>query len=179
MGRFMETSYLLNSLDQPISERPGAKAFRDPEAALPLAQRAVKLAGNQADCLNTLGVVYYRLGRWDDAIKTLQAAANCRAEGAGGGELLFLAMSYQKGGRPDAASDQFDRATRWWTQAQLTAQQAEGQFESAVEQFDEVERIGTLKAWDWLFRALCHARLNLLKSIWPTRGDFPCGFRLA
>jgi WD40 repeat protein/tetratricopeptide (TPR) repeat protein len=101
----------------------GPKAFRDSQAALPLAQRAVKLAPNQAECLNTLGVVYYRLGRWDDAINTLHAAARSRPAGASGSDLLFLAMSYHKGGRPDVARVQFEQAIHWWNRAQLTAQQ--------------------------------------------------------
>jgi hypothetical protein len=40
------------------------------------------------------------------------------------------------------------------------AQYRAGQFEDAIHTFDEVVRVRTLRAWDWLFLAMAHARLG-------------------
>ncbi len=103
----------------------GPKALRDPDAALPLARRAVELAPNNPDCLNTLGGVLYRLGRWDEAVETLHAAARANPEGASGYDLFFLAMSHQRLGEAEQAREQFDRATRWWAGADVDSKQAD------------------------------------------------------
>ena len=49
----------------------GPPAIRDPDAALPLARRAVDLAPGDPLCRSTLGVAYARLGRWSDALAEL------------------------------------------------------------------------------------------------------------
>jgi tetratricopeptide (TPR) repeat protein len=46
----------------------GPEKERDPVKALPLANKAVELVRGSAVYLNTLGVVYYRLGRYQQAI---------------------------------------------------------------------------------------------------------------
>jgi WD40 repeat protein/tetratricopeptide (TPR) repeat protein len=101
----------------------GPKALRDPDAALPLAKRAVELAPDVPDRLNTLGVVYYRLGRWNDAIDALHAAAQANPQGATGFDLYFQAMSHQQLGQTDLAREEFDLATQWWAEAELTTAQ--------------------------------------------------------
>ena len=47
---------------------------RDPAKALSLAEKAVAAKPNAYEYLNTLGVVYYRLGQHPKAIETLQKA---------------------------------------------------------------------------------------------------------
>jgi tetratricopeptide (TPR) repeat protein len=91
----------------------GPAKLRDARKALPLAERAAELARNDYACLNVLGIVYYRLGRWDQAVKTLQAAAADRKEGPTASNLFFLAMSYQQLGKRDKARKCYDRAVRW------------------------------------------------------------------
>src|SRR5262249_38953996 len=48
------------------------EALRNMEAALPLAERAVRLATGNADYRNTLGVAYYRAGRYREAAEVLR-----------------------------------------------------------------------------------------------------------
>jgi hypothetical protein len=50
-----------------------------------------------------------------------------------------------------------------WTgnlRALAAAQYRVGQYEDAIRTFDEVVRVRTLRAWDWLFLAMAHSRLN-------------------
>ena len=84
---------------------------------LPRALRLVKQAAESDPehgvFLNTLGVVQYRLGRYDAAIATLSrslAANHGRSEGF---DLLFLAMAHHRLGHPGEARACYDRAVRW------------------------------------------------------------------
>jgi WD40 repeat protein len=86
----------------------------DAAKALPLACRAAELAPDEPLCLNTLGVVYYRLGRWQEAAETLEASARANRDGPTAYDLFFLAMSYRQTGQPEKARDYYDRALRWW-----------------------------------------------------------------
>src|SRR5262249_50065690 len=81
----------------------GPAKLRDAGKALPLAERASQLARNDYTCLNVRGIVYYRLGRWDQAVKSLQAAAEVRKEGPTASNLFFLAMTYHQLGKRDEA----------------------------------------------------------------------------
>ena len=83
--------------------------FRDPAAALPLATSAAKEVPKSANIRNTLGVVYYRLGRFQDCIRALEETMQLR----NGGEpmdWLFLAMAHWQLGDKDAARKLFDRS---------------------------------------------------------------------
>jgi WD40 repeat protein/serine/threonine protein kinase len=92
----------------------GEKKFRDPARALPLARRAVELAPDEPVCRNTLGVVYYRLGRWDEAVEALQAAARANRDGPTAYDLFFLAMTYHRTGQAEKARECYDQAMGWW-----------------------------------------------------------------
>jgi uncharacterized protein HemY len=92
----------------------GPKQFRDAPRAQPLARQAVEFAPGEPLCLNTLGVVYYRLGRWQEAVETLQESAQVNPEGATGYDLFFLAMAYGQTGEPEKARACFEQALGWW-----------------------------------------------------------------
>jgi tetratricopeptide (TPR) repeat protein len=89
---------------------------RDPERAMMLARRSVKLAPGQQLTLNTLGVALYRAGHYAEAISVLEQS---RAAGKGefdAFDLFFLAMAHHRLGHGKQARDRFDRALRWWAE---------------------------------------------------------------
>jgi tetratricopeptide (TPR) repeat protein len=91
----------------------GPAPFRDPRKALPFAQRAIGLDAKVSRHHHALGVVYYRLGRWKEAVRAFERGLEVR-----GGETtahydFFLAMSHAKLGDPAKAQDCFDRAMKW------------------------------------------------------------------
>jgi WD40 repeat protein len=103
----------------------GPKPFRDPDQALPLTEKAVKLAPEQWAYHNTLGVVYYRLGRYTEAVTSLSTSLEHDADQSGGFDLYVLAMCHHRLGDAARAKDCFDRAVRWHGQAKLRPEEVE------------------------------------------------------
>jgi hypothetical protein len=102
----------------------GPKEFRDPSRALPLARRAVELAPDEPLCLNTLGVVYYRLGKWQEAAATLEASAAKNPQSGTAYDLFFLAMTYGQTGKAEKARACYHEALgRWRSQGNLAPYQ--------------------------------------------------------
>jgi tetratricopeptide (TPR) repeat protein len=91
----------------------GPEALRDLKQALLLAEKAVRLQPTNLNYRNTLGVVYYRTGRYRHAIETLQANLPKQEAGLLAIDLYFLAMSHHQVGEPGPAQLYFDWATRW------------------------------------------------------------------
>jgi tetratricopeptide (TPR) repeat protein len=91
----------------------GPDQVRNPEKALPLAQKAVALAPTNRNYQNTLGVVYYRLGTFDKAVNTLLGASQPgTAKSTEALNQLFLAMSYHQLGEFARAKKCFAQAPR-------------------------------------------------------------------
>jgi serine/threonine protein kinase/WD40 repeat protein len=88
-------------------------ALRDVEAALPLAEKAVRLAPRPANHHNTLGVAYYRAGRYRDAVNKLRPNVEKEADADVAYDLYFLAMSHHRLGETARARDYYDWAVRW------------------------------------------------------------------
>jgi serine/threonine protein kinase/WD40 repeat protein len=86
---------------------------RQPDKALTLARKAVALDPDNGAYRNTLGVAYYRLGRWSDAVAALEANTEQDADGAAS-DHYFLAMSWHHKGDNARARDHFNRAVRWY-----------------------------------------------------------------
>jgi eukaryotic-like serine/threonine-protein kinase len=84
---------------------------RDPLRAVALAERAVTLVPDSATYLNTLGVVYYRVAWYREAISTLQR--NLRSSSLPAFDLFYLAMCHAQLGDRPRARDCYDRAVRW------------------------------------------------------------------
>jgi len=102
------------------------EALRDVEAALPLAEKAVRLASNAAMYRNTLGVAYYRAGRYREAVKILRSNVEKQADWALPYDLYFLAMGHHRLGQTPQARDYYDLAVRWSrAQRDLSADQLE------------------------------------------------------
>jgi serine/threonine protein kinase/WD40 repeat protein len=89
------------------------EALRDVEAALPLAEKAVRLAPRPAIYRNTLGVAYYRAGRYREAVEVLRPNVENQAEVDVAYDLYFLAMSHYRLGETARARDYYDWAVRW------------------------------------------------------------------
>jgi WD40 repeat protein len=78
-----------------------------------LAEKVVMLMPGSWEYLNTLGIGYYRLGRWPQAVKTLEESLR-RSQGASGAyDLFFLAMAYHRLGQSHRARDCYQRGIRW------------------------------------------------------------------
>jgi serine/threonine protein kinase/WD40 repeat protein len=86
---------------------------RDLDRAVTLARRATELWPGHPNFLNTLGVVHYRTGRYDDAIATLERSRVAHHGRLDGFDLFFLAMAHHKLGHNSQARESFDRAVRW------------------------------------------------------------------
>jgi serine/threonine protein kinase/WD40 repeat protein len=91
----------------------GPEALRDLKEALALAEKALRLAPDNATYRNTLGVVYYRAGRYREAAETLQANLQKQPDQFLAGDLYFLAMSHHRLGNTATAQVYYDWATRW------------------------------------------------------------------
>ncbi len=91
----------------------GPAALRDVGAALPLAQKAVRLAPGNADYRNTLGVAYYRAGRPREAAATLRPNLEHQDDKALAIDLYFLAMSHYRLGELAQARNYLAWAVRW------------------------------------------------------------------
>jgi serine/threonine protein kinase/WD40 repeat protein len=87
--------------------------LREPARALALAQKAVKLDRGNAAHKNTLGLAYYRAGRYREAVEMLRAGLEGQDDRYLPWDLCFLAMAYHQIGEPDWAREYRDLARRW------------------------------------------------------------------
>jgi WD40 repeat protein/Flp pilus assembly protein TadD len=100
--------------------------LRDVKAAVTLAEKAVRLAPNNAVYANTLGAAYYRAGRYREAADVLRPNLDRQGDKYLALDLHFLAMSYHQLGETARARDYFAWAVRWErTQSGLTADAVE------------------------------------------------------
>jgi tetratricopeptide (TPR) repeat protein len=100
--------------------------LRDVKAALPLAEKAAQLAPGDAVIRNTLGLAYYRAGRYREAIDTLRPQLAHQEDWCLAFDLYILAMSHQRLGEAARAQDYYDWAVRWTkTQQGLSAAHVE------------------------------------------------------
>jgi tetratricopeptide (TPR) repeat protein len=85
----------------------GPEAAADLSQAISLIERATQESASSLELLNTLGALYYRAGRFDEALQALeranQTAQEPRALSTPIYAWLFLAMSQQRLGHPEQA----------------------------------------------------------------------------
>jgi WD40 repeat protein/tetratricopeptide (TPR) repeat protein len=89
----------------------GPADVRSPEEALKLASRAVRISPKQSMYMNTLGVAYYRLGRFDEAAETLRR--NLEQSDHSAHDLYFLAMTFRQLAQAVKARDYYTQAEYW------------------------------------------------------------------
>jgi hypothetical protein len=89
------------------------EALRDAKAALPLAEKAARLAPGELVYRNTLGVAYYRAGRYREAVDALSPNVERQGDRNLAIVLYFLAMSHHRLGEPALARNCRDFAFRW------------------------------------------------------------------
>jgi serine/threonine protein kinase/tetratricopeptide (TPR) repeat protein len=84
-------------------------SYRDAKRALRLSKEAVRLAPNDGDFRNTLGVAHYRVGNWKEAIVALQQAVEL-SKGGNVGDWYFLAMAHWQLGNQEEARKCYNQA---------------------------------------------------------------------
>ena len=80
-----------------------------------LAQKAVEIEPYNGYYRNTLGVVCYRLGRYQEAVNHLERNSKLHPEFTAF-DGYFLAMSYHRLGSPSTARAWFERSDTWTKQ---------------------------------------------------------------
>lgn len=101
----------LNNLAWWLAVKPASAA--DAGLAVALAEQAVKLDETNANHRNTLGVAYYRAGRFAEAVGQLQTSLEETRGQFDAHNLYFLAMSHQALGEPAKARACYDEAVAW------------------------------------------------------------------
>jgi WD40 repeat protein/serine/threonine protein kinase len=89
----------------------GPQPLRDAKQALRLIQRALALAPDDQNFLNTLGFIHYRLGNYREAIAVLKQSV--QVDSAPAFDLFPLAMCHARLGDPKKARDCYDQAVQW------------------------------------------------------------------
>src|SRR5262249_921971 len=103
----------------------GPSEAQVPGLATLLAEKAVLLEPRSWHYRNTLGVAYYRLGRWPQSAKTLEDSLRLSQGRFDAFALFFLAMTYQRLGQASRANECYQRADRWrQAQRQLSTEDA-------------------------------------------------------
>ena len=87
-------------------------SLQNHEEAVRQARRSLELVSNDGNTWNTLGVAYFRLGDWDEALGALYRSMELRNEGDSA-DWFFLAMIHWRMGRKERAHDWFDKAVHW------------------------------------------------------------------
>jgi tetratricopeptide (TPR) repeat protein len=96
----------------------GPTQLRDPVKAVALARNAVELAPKQTAYRTTLGMAYYRLGRYALGVATLEQGLSAGQGDPAAADLFVLAMCHARLGQPIKARDCYDRAVRWMQEHQ-------------------------------------------------------------
>ncbi|MDR3638692.1 MAG: protein kinase [Isosphaeraceae bacterium] len=89
------------------------ESLRDSAQALAMAEKAVRLEPENATFRNTLGLAYYRAGRYKDATDVLRSNVESQEDRFLVYDFCFLAMSYHQLGEASRAREYRSLALRW------------------------------------------------------------------
>jgi tetratricopeptide (TPR) repeat protein len=101
----------LNNVAWQLATDPEA-ASRDPLRAVALASKAVEQAPMNAMFRNTLGVAYYRAGKWGDAVAELEKSVELQ-KGGTAFDFFFLAMAHWQLDHKPEARQWHEKAVAW------------------------------------------------------------------
>jgi tetratricopeptide (TPR) repeat protein len=110
--------------------------LRDPSRALALAEKATRLKPDDPLIRNTLGVAYYRVGRYREAADALRANLASQKEKILASDLYFLAMSHHQLGELSLARAYYtwaERASRSPDELTLEELQERAAFQAEAE----------------------------------------------
>ena len=91
----------------------GPEDLRSPEKALSYALRGNELRRDEQPYLSVLGQVYYRLGKLEEARKTLENDFKVENERLKAGDWVFLAMIHHQRGDRIKAEEFYQKARHW------------------------------------------------------------------
>jgi serine/threonine protein kinase/tetratricopeptide (TPR) repeat protein len=106
-----DTLASMDKLTRLLATCPDAKV-RNTSRAIELAKKAVELAPNDGNYLNTLGVAHYRGGAAKAAVAALEKSMELR-KGGDGFDWFFLAMAHWQQGDKEEARKLYRRAVEW------------------------------------------------------------------
>ena len=107
-----QMSNSLNNLAWLLVTYPDSKRHQ-PDTAVSYARRAVALVPDNGNDWNTLGVAYYRAGKWEDARTALERSMKLR-NGGDSFDWFFLSLVHHKLGHPDEARQWCQKAVDWY-----------------------------------------------------------------
>jgi serine/threonine protein kinase/WD40 repeat protein len=132
------TAWCCNDLARLYATAP--EKLRKYDDAVALAERAVRLQGGRWDYHNTLGIAYYRAGRYKEAVKELERSLKGGAGQADAFDLYFLAMCHHRLGDDMQARECFGRARHWHQNKGATVQPDLSTLKDSNESLEELQR---------------------------------------
>jgi serine/threonine protein kinase/tetratricopeptide (TPR) repeat protein len=111
----------------------GPNHLRNPARAVELATRAVQRVPGDGSMWGTLGVAYYRTGRWEEALEALLKSVELTPVEDATATILFLAMAHHQLGQAEEARQQYEQAADWMEQNQTDDDNLFSAFAEATE----------------------------------------------
>jgi tetratricopeptide (TPR) repeat protein len=110
--KFSESNpHMANILARQFAKSPDPR-FGYPSLAVDLARMATQQEPEKALSWNTLGIAYYRSGKWEEALAAIQKSIDLSKPGSAA-DWFFLAMIHWQLGNKAEAGKWYDQAVEW------------------------------------------------------------------
>jgi tetratricopeptide (TPR) repeat protein len=119
----------------------GPDGTTETDKLIELQQKATKAAPRNYAFANTLGAVLYRAGKYEEAIKQLEAAIKLTGRDGTAGDWLFLAMAQHQLGKKEAAREWLDKSQQWFERSDPTRRKGGFVPQLAWEQWQELDLV--------------------------------------